>query len=237
MPKTNDTALTTPSHEGSSLITTQPISFELQCNQRTLVVGASGSGKSTLTKPLVDLHTSYTGTILLDDIDLSTITLEERARRIGYFAQSNHIFHASVRDNIALFDTSITDADIMQACAHAHIDEWVRTRGLDTIIDNSLDALSGGERQRLLLARLLVQKPQFCIFDELTTGLDAKTADLVEEYIWSHTPGFIYITHRLRPEIMQAADQIILMDHGAMVARGTYDEMKQHLQEYGLLVH
>lgn len=213
----------------------QPVNLQMNTNKRYLIVGPSGAGKSSLIRPLFSLDTDYTGNILVNGTDITDPVLGALGQSIGLLSQSSHIFHASIRENVRLMDESIDDRTIFEACHAAVIDEWVGKRGLDYVIDDDLRTLSGGERQRILLARLLVRGQRFCVFDELTTGLDHRTAQQVEQTIFDTIPGFIYITHRLNETVLTNSDTIVVIEDMQIKAQGNYDQVRRTLLDSGLL--
>lgn len=176
--------------------TGEPFDLDLNLKGRYLLVGPSGSGKSSMIRALVGLDDDYDGQITLDGDDVRSAASAATKRRIGYLSQQSHVFHASIRENVRLFDESISDEAVELALRQAQLGEWAAEHGLDFEVDDSLNALSGGERQRLLLARVLAQGYDFCLLDEFDTGLDAATAALIEQVICRSFTGFIAITHR-----------------------------------------
>lgn len=137
------------------------------------------------------------------------------------YSQAGHIFHASIRDNLTLFDDSLPDSMVFEACSKAQIGDWVRERGLDYEIDNALSSLSGGEKQRILLARFFACQARFGVLDEITSGLDMKTVARVEKRLADELDGFVYVSHRLDSGIMQLVDQVIVVDGMRIVAMGS----------------
>lgn len=213
----------------------RPVNLQMDTSKRYLIVGPSGAGKSSLVRPLFSLDTDYTGSILVNGTDIKDPALGALGQSIGLLSQSSHIFHASIRENVRLMDEGVDDRTILEACQAASIDEWVGKRGLDYVIDDDLRTLSGGERQRILLARLLVRGRRFCVFDELTTGLDHRTAQQVEQTIFDTIPGFIYITHRLNETVLTNSDTIVVIEDMQIKAQGNYDQVRHALLDSGLL--
>lgn len=212
------------------------ISFVFDCNKRYMIVGRSGSGKSSLVRPIAGLDDDWSGAIVINGHRYTSRDIARmRTADIGYLAQSSHLFRASIRDNVRLFDERVSDEEIMSACDRAHIGDWVRDRGLDTIIDDDLQQLSGGEKQRILLARLLVRHCEFCVLDELTTGLDGHNASLVEQTMLGMFHGFVLISHHLDEPMLRAMDATIVMDHGHIAAVGSYDQVAPVMRRFGLL--
>lgn len=144
------------------------------------------------------------------------------------YSQAGHIFHASIRDNVTLFDDSLPDSMVLEACAKAQIGDWARERGLDYEIDNALSSLSGGEKQRILLARFFACQARFGVLDEITSRLDMKTVARVEKRLADELDGFVYVSHRLDSGIMQLVDQVIVVDGMRIVAMGSPEEVESY---------
>ncbi|TCD54211.1 ABC transporter ATP-binding protein [Alloscardovia theropitheci] len=216
----DDTQHSTTSESSSSHIVIDP-------HTKYLMIGKSGAGKSTLAKELLGISNrgKYDITTLSDGL------LTNQATHIGYISQSSHIFHASIRDNITLFDDSLSDADVLRACEKAHILEWVNARGIDYELDNDLTKLSGGEKQRILLARFFIHNPQFGILDEITAGLDIATVTQVERTLSQELEGYIYISHRLDSGILHFVDQVIVVDNLRIVAIDTPEKVRPYISE------
>lgn len=219
----------------SSRTQTPGISVTLRTDRRYLVVGPSGAGKSSLIRPLFRLDDDYQGTITVDGADLRTMGDVGIGAMAGLLSQASHIFNASVRENIRMMDERIGDRSILDACDQAMIGDWVRRRGLDTVIDNTLTSVSGGERQRLLLARLLVRKPAFCVFDELVTGLDNRTAAMVEETVFRAVQGFVYITHHINDTVLEHVDEVLVITKQGLTEFADPDQARPMLEQLGLL--
>ena len=113
---------------------------------------------------------------------------------------------------MTLFDSSLPDSVVLEACDKAQIGDWVKERGLDYEIDNALSSLSGGEKQRILLARFFAHRARFGVLDEITAGLDMKTVAQVEIRMADELDGFVYVSHRLDSGIMQLVDKVIVVD-------------------------
>lgn len=198
---------------------------DISTDQRILVVGASGSGKSSLILPLFGLSYGYSGNIYIDNQNLAVFGQDGIGQIAGYCAQASHIFHASIRENIRMMDESISDDCIMEACKRARIEDFVSSRGLDLVIDNSLADISGGERQRILLARQLVHGYSWYVFDEITSGLDNKTAHELEQEICDTLRGFLMISHHVTVATLSRMDRILLIDNGTIVGDGNASSM------------
>ena len=218
----------------------EPINLHLDTSAKYLVVGASGSGKSTLFKPLLGLNRDYNGTLNAElssgsVYDCRALSDNALNNSVGYLSQSSYIYTDTLRENLRLHDTSISDEHIMKACATAGIDGWVQTKGLDYRVSSDLSEMSGGERQRLLLARVLLSSPRFLIIDELTSGLDAGTGAAIEQRLLSLPVGMVYISHRISDELMDAVDEVLVLSEGAIIARGPAQNVRDTVQEQKLM--
>ncbi|MDO5750351.1 MAG: ABC transporter ATP-binding protein [Rothia sp. (in: high G+C Gram-positive bacteria)] len=219
----------------------EPMTLHLETSKKYLVVGASGSGKSTLFKPLLGLNRTYSGTLnaqLSSDRARDCRGLDDKSlnRSVGYLSQSSYIFTDTLRENLRLHDESISDEQIMAACATAGIDGWVNAQGLDYMVSSDLSEMSGGERQRLLLARTLLGSPRFAIIDELTSGLDAGTAASIEQRLLNLPMGMVYISHRMSDELMDSVDEVLVLSQGQIIARGSADDVRDAVREQKLMV-
>jgi ATP-binding cassette subfamily C protein len=186
------------SHDDSPVVT--DASLFIPKGSVTVLQGPSGAGKTTLIDLMIGLHQPDSGTIFIDDVPLSEIDIVKWRGSIGYVPQELNLLHSSVRDNIALGDTSITDAQIMEALEQAGAQAFVASlpEGLDSDVGTMGTKLSGGERQRIALARALVVKPQMLILDEVTSALDPDTEAAICRNIAGLRDRYtiVAITHR-----------------------------------------
>lgn len=199
----------------------RPFDLGLDLSGRYVVEGPSGGGKSSLLRALVGLDDDYDGSIAIGGVDARSG--ERRvAARIGYLSQQSHIFRGSVRENVRMFDASITDDVVMDALRRAQLGDWADARGLDRQVDDSLNLLSGGERQRLLIARTLAQGYRFCLLDEFDTGLDNDTVDLIERVLLESFDGFIAVTHRPGHALSSRVTAVITMGDNTLAGVETH---------------
>lgn len=212
----------------------QDVSFEVRPGRRIAVVGASGAGKSTLANLLLRFWDYESGHIWLNGVEARDLETAEVRRLIAVVAQQTHLFNTSIRENLRLARSAATDAEIERAVQQAQLHAFIQAlpQGLDTPIGEQGLKLSGGERQRLAIARALLTEAPIVIFDEATANLDP----LTEREVWNAVePLFtdravLIITHRLTA--LDRADEIIVLDGGRVIERGTHAELLQRRGPY-----
>jgi ABC-type multidrug transport system fused ATPase/permease subunit len=205
------------------------ISFRLNAGEVLGVVGRTGSGKTSLARLLFRFYDPSDGSIRIDDVDLRSFQLEMLRANVGFVTQDVQLFHATVRDNLTLFDTSIPDQAITRVLDKIGLTPWLDAlaQGLDTPLAGS-NALSAGEAQLLAFARVLLKNPRIVILDEATSRLDPVTEALVEAALARLLTGrtAILIAHRLHT--LNRADKILLLEQGRMVEYGAYAVLAQN---------
>jgi ABC-type bacteriocin/lantibiotic exporter with double-glycine peptidase domain/CRP-like cAMP-binding protein len=203
------------------------IDFEVQPGTRVAIVGRSGSGKTTLIKCLCGLLQPTGGTILYDGAELTSLELRELRRQIGFVLQENHMFDATIAENIA-FGTEHPDPEqVMWAARVANAAAFIERLplGYETRIGESGLLLSGGQRQRIAIARAVYHRPPVLVFDEATSALDTESERAVKENLDQLLQGrtSFVIAHRL--STVRDADVIMVLEKGRLVERGTHDEL------------
>jgi ATP-binding cassette subfamily B protein len=209
------------------------IDFEVQPGTRVAIVGRSGSGKTTLIKCLCGLQVPTSGTILYDDNDLTTLDMRQLRRHIGFVLQDNHMFDATIAENIA-FGEERPDLDrVMWAARVGNAAEFIERLplGYQTRIGETGLLLSGGQRQRIAIARAVYHRPPVLVLDEATSALDSESERAVKQNLDQLLQGrtSFVIAHRL--STVRDADVILVLEKGRVVERGTHDEL---LQRQGL---
>jgi len=203
------------------------ISFRARPGTVTALVGSSGSGKSTIIGLIAAFHTPNSGRVLVDSTDLSTVRLESYRTQLGMVLQDSFLFDGTIRENVAFSKPDATEAKLLRACAIARVDEFAERFDLkyDTIIGERGVKLSGGQRQRASIARAILANPRILILDEATSSLDSESEGMIQEglsYLMQGRTTFV-IAHRL--STIRRADQILVVEGGRIVERGTHQSL------------
>ncbi|ELB2785795.1 heme ABC transporter permease/ATP-binding protein CydD [Vibrio alginolyticus] len=211
--------LTIFSPEGKQLA--GPLSFSLEANKSTALVGPSGAGKTSLVNTILGFM-PYQGSLKINGCELSQLDLATWREAVSWIGQNPMLLHGSIRDNITLGKHNIQDADVHSVLNDSHAAEFVEMHGLDYPISDRSGGLSVGQAQRLALARAMLQNGRFWLLDEPTASLDARSEKLVMEGInkYAHATTNLMITHQLAP--LQNVSQILVMQDGQIVQRGDY---------------
>jgi len=203
------------------------ISFRAEPGQLVALVGSSGAGKSTIAQLVPRLYDVDTGAVRIGDVDVRELSFTDIRNTLGMVTQDGHLFHESVRSNLEFVRPEATDDEIWDVLRRARLDDLVRSLpdGLDTVVGERGYRLSGGERQRLTIARLLLAHPRVVILDEATAHLDSTSEAAVQAALAEALAGrtSIVIAHRL--STVRAADQILVVEAGRIVERGTHEEL------------
>jgi subfamily B ATP-binding cassette protein MsbA len=203
------------------------ISFSAPAGSTTALVGSSGGGKSTLIGLVMAFNHPKSGRVLVDGRDISDLRLRDYRSNVGVVMQDNFLFDGSVRDNIAFSKPGATDEEIRFAAHVAHCDEFVDRfeKGYDTIVGERGVKLSGGQRQRVAIARAVLADPRILILDEATSSLDSESEAMIRDGLRSLRRGrtTFVIAHRL--STIESADQILVLEAGQIVERGTHREL------------
>ena len=205
------------------------ISFESRPGTVTALVGSSGSGKSTMISLVCGFHTATEGAILVDGVDLATIRLSSYREQLGVVLQETFLFDGTIRDNVKFSRQSATEAQVMEACRVARVDEFAEKfpEGYDTIVGERGVKLSGGQRQRLSIARAILADPRILILDEATSSLDSESEAMIQNglnFLMKGRTTFV-IAHRL--STIRRADQILVIEGGLILERGTHESLYQ----------
>jgi ABC-type multidrug transport system fused ATPase/permease subunit len=203
------------------------VSFQAQPGTVTALVGSSGSGKSTTIGLISAFYVPTEGKILLDGVDLSTVRLDSYRTRLGVVLQESFLFDGTIRENVAFSRPEATEEEIMRACRIARVDEFAESFAdkYDTVVGERGVKLSGGQRQRISIARAILAEPRILILDEATSSLDSESEAMIQQglsYLMQGRTTFV-IAHRL--STIRRADQILVVEQGRIVERGTHEEL------------
>ena len=205
----------------------QDVSFTVAAGSLTALVGPSGAGKSTITALVTRLYDPTDGAVRLGGVDVREISRTDLRSAIGVVSQDAHLFHDTIGANLIYAQPEATTDDVMQACEGAQIINLIEALpdGLDTVVGDRGYRLSGGEKQRLALARLFLKAPRVVVLDEATAHLDSESERLVQRALDSALEGrtSLVIAHRL--STIRRADQILVVDEGRIIQRGTHSEL------------
>ncbi|MEL5996285.1 ABC transporter ATP-binding protein, partial [Hymenobacter segetis] len=202
------------------------INLTIKKGQTVALVGGSGGGKSTLADLLPRFYDPSAGQILIDGHDLRACSLHSVRDQMGIVTQESILFNDTIFNNIR-FNTAATEAEVMEAARIANAHEFIIASpdGYQTVIGDRGSRLSGGQRQRLSIARAILRNPPILILDEATSALDTESEKLVQEALQRlmQNRTSLVIAHRL--STVQHADEIVVLQHGRIVERGTHDEL------------
>jgi len=203
------------------------ISFESKPGTVTALVGSSGSGKSTIISLICAFHTATSGQVLVDDIDLATVRLSSYRDQLGVVLQDTFLFDGTIRENILFSRPNATVEQLMNACRIARVDEFAERfpEKYETIVGERGVKLSGGQRQRLSIARAILADPRILILDEATSSLDSESEAMIQNglsFLMQGRTTFV-IAHRL--STIRRADQILVVEEGNIVERGTHETL------------
>jgi ABC-type multidrug transport system fused ATPase/permease subunit len=203
------------------------VSFEAAPGTVTALVGPSGAGKSTIINLIAAFHGPQGGAVSVDGLDLSTVKLSCYRPQLGVVLQETFLFDGSIRENIAFARPGVSEEQVLEACRIARVDEFAErfAEGYDTIVGERGVKLSGGQRQRVAIARAVLADPRILILDEATSSLDSESEALIQEglaYLMQGRTTFV-IAHRL--STIRRANQILVVEDGRIVERGSHDDL------------
>jgi subfamily B ATP-binding cassette protein MsbA len=203
------------------------VSLEATAGSTTALVGPSGSGKSTLISLVMAFNHPTNGRIFVDGHDLRNLRLQDYRAQLGAVMQDNFLFDGTIRENIAYSKPGATEEEVRTVARIAHVDEFAEKfeQKYDTVVGERGVKLSGGQRQRIAIARAILADPRILILDEATSSLDSESEALIRDGLRSLRRGrtTFVIAHRL--STIESADQILVLDNGIIVERGTHREL------------
>jgi ABC-type multidrug transport system fused ATPase/permease subunit len=205
------------------------ITFESKPGSVTALVGSSGSGKSTIISLICGFHTATSGRVLIDGVDLATIRLSSYREQLGVVLQETFLFDGTIRENVKFSRPEATEEQVMEACRIARVDEFAEKfpEGYETIVGERGVKLSGGQRQRISIARAILADPRILILDEATSSLDSESEAMIQgglNHLMQGRTTFV-IAHRL--STIRRADQILVIEAGLILERGTHESLYQ----------
>jgi subfamily B ATP-binding cassette protein MsbA len=203
------------------------VSFMARPGSATALVGPSGAGKSTIIGLIAAFHVPTSGRVLVDGVDLSTVRLDSYRVQLGVVLQDTFLFDGTIRENVAFSRPSAGEQDVLAACRIARVDEFAESfpDKYETVVGERGVKLSGGQRQRISIARAILADPRILILDEATSSLDSESEALIQEglsYLMRGRTTFV-IAHRL--STIRRADQILVVEAGRIIERGTHESL------------
>ena len=210
------------------------ISFRAEPGTVTALVGSSGSGKSTTIGLISAFYVPTKGRILVDGTDLSTVRLDSYRTRLGVVLQESFLFDGTIRENVMFSRPGASEEEFLRACRIARVDEFAESfaEKYDTVVGERGVKLSGGQRQRISIARAILAEPRILILDEATSSLDSESEQMIQHglsYLMQGRTTFV-IAHRL--STIRRADQILVMEQGRIVERGTHEQLYEAQGRY-----
>ena len=203
------------------------VSFTIEPKQTCAFVGATGAGKTTILSLIVRNYEVQKGEILIDGININDIKISSLRKLVGQMLQDVTLFSGSIKSNVTLYDESFTDDEVNEACKYVNADSFIDKlpKGIETEIIEKGENLSQGQRQLLSFARTVIHKPQILILDEATANIDTETEVLIQQSLekMKNIGTMLVVAHRL--STIQHADQIIVLQNGEIVERGTHQQL------------
>jgi ATP-binding cassette subfamily B protein len=223
---------------GDDRWTLRDIDLVVPAGTRTAVVGETGAGKTTLGYLVARLYEPQAGRVTIDGVDVRDASLASLAATVGVVSQETYLFHASVRENLRFACPDASDEEIEDAARTARIHDLIASlpEGYDTVVGERGYRFSGGEKQRMAIARTILRNPPVLVFDEATSSLDTQTEAAVQAELERLSEGRTTITIAHRLSTVRDADQIVVLDQGRVVERGTHEELLERGGLYAALV-
>jgi ATP-binding cassette subfamily B protein len=227
------------SYAGAPSATLRGIDVTVPAGHSLAIVGETGSGKTTLSYLIPRLYDVTSGSVTIDGVDVRDMSFASLSAAVGMVAQETYLFHASVADNLRFAKPGATDDELVAAAKVAQIHDHLMSLpdGYDTVVGERGYRFSGGEKQRLAIARAVLRDPPILVLDEATSALDTQTEQLVQEAVDAASTGRTTITIAHRLSTVRDADEIVVLDHGVIVERGTHDSLLALGGAYAALVN
>jgi ATP-binding cassette subfamily B protein len=213
------------------------VDLDVPAGTTLALVGETGSGKTTLGSLVARLHDPTSGRVTIDGVDVRRIRLADLAEIVGIVSQETYLLHTTVRENLRYARPDATDAELVAAARAARIHDLISSLpdGYDTVVGSRGHRFSGGEKQRIAIARTLLRNPRILVLDEATSALDTETERAVQEAFDTLSQGRTTITIAHRLSTVRDADQIVVLDHGRVVERGTHETLLEEEGRYAAL--
>ncbi len=220
-------------YPGAEMESLSNVSFRIKPGEHVAILGRVGSGKSTLQKLAMGLYQPTGGAIMIDGIDLRQLDPTELRSRVGYVPQDVTLFYGSLRDNLTLSNSQVSDAALVRAAEIANLSDFINRhpQGFDMVVTERGDSLSGGQRKSVALARGVINEPPILLMDEPTGSMDHSTEIAVKGHLAEFIKGRTWLVVTHRNSLLEMVDRIIVIDNGKLVADGPRDNVVQALQQ------